>query len=338
MDSEGCGMQRWKLTRKWPVALGALVVAVAAAGCIPPPAPPAASAPSASPTAVTPGSRDVTQWPFASDSPWNMPLGSGATFDPRPVVTLQNSTPWLNSQEYSIPVVYASASDPLVTVTATGGSFPGPVTLRIPPGARAAAGSDGHLVVISPDRLHANEFWTLDLVSRTAGVNLPVDLRGSGVGIGWVRATGVSALGGLIRSQETGTIRHALAIALPWSVLGSGHVWPAISDDDGGAPGFTPEGSLLAIPAGTPRPPGLSPLGNAIFDAFSRYGAYVVDTTGGSGAAAVVAEPSTPASATGPAASDMRAVMPLLRRVTNNSPSTVGGPGGRLAPLAPALP
>ncbi len=212
------------------------------------------------------------------------------------------------------------------------------MTLRIPASARAAAGTDAHLVVIAPDGLHANEFWSLDLNARTAGVTIPVDLKGSGVGIGWVRATGVSSLGGLIRSSELTKIPHALAIALPYNVLGNGQVWPATSNDDGGAPGFVPEGSLLAIPAGTPRPAGLSPLGNAIFDALAHYGAYVADSTGGSGAAVLFVEPAASQPPVDAARADMRSIMPLLRRVTNNSPATLGGPGTRLAPTAPIVP
>ena len=237
---------------------------------------------------------DLTAWPFASTSPWNTPLGSGATFDSRPVVTLSTSTPWINHAEYSVPVVRAEVTDPLVTIEVASGTYPGPVTVRIPASATPAAGTDAHLVVISPDGTRASEFWALDLAARTAGVYVPVDLNSSGVGVGWVRATGVSLLGGLIRRGEMTKISHALAMGMPYAILGSGHVWPAIFDDDGGAPGSVPEGSLLAIPSGTPPPAGLSPLGRAIFDALSHYGAYVVDQTGG-GAATLYAEPSSDA-------------------------------------------
>jgi hypothetical protein len=335
-------MRRTTLRRTWAIAGAALAVAVLASGCLPP----AAKAPSGSVTAAAPGSppppgassRDPASWPFSSTSPWNTPLGSGAAYDPRQIVNLASTTPWINSAEYSIPVERASAGDPLVTIAVSGGTFPGPVTLRIPAGARPAAGTDAHLAVISPDGLHANEFWDLDLGARTASVTIPVDLKGSGVGIGWVRATGVSLLGGLIRSGETTTIPHALAIALPYYLLGSGDVWPAISNDDGGAPGTAPEGSLLAIPAGTPRPAGLSPLGNAIFDALSRYGAYVVDSTGGSDATVLFTEPTMSASLVDAARGDVAKILPSLRRITNNGPSTVGGPGSRLAASAPPLP
>ena len=137
------------------------------------------------------------------------------------------------------------------------------------------------------------------------------DLRGPGTGIGWVRATGVSLLGGLIRESEMTSIPHALAIALPEALLAPGFVWPAISGDAHGS-GFVPEGSLLAIPRGTAKPGGLSPLGSAIFDALTNYGAYVVDKAG---ASVLVVEPTADAGAVNAARGDVGAIMPLVRRV-----------------------
>ena len=221
-----------------------------------------------------------------------MPLGNGATFDPTQYLTASHGVvPWINAEDYSIPVYRASASDPLVTINAVSGTNIGPVTVRIPANAQSAAGTDKHLVVISPDGLSSDEWEGLDLSTRTAYVYIHVDLEGSGVGIGWARATGVSELGGLIRNEEVagGVIPHALAFGLPGGLISPNcPIWPAITCDGGG------EGSLLAIPPDTPKPAGLSPLGSAIFDALQHYGGYDVDQTGG-GAAVVYAEPAVDA-------------------------------------------
>ena len=145
-----------------------------------------------------------------------MPLGNGATFDPTQYLTASHGVvPWINAEDYSIPVYRASASDPLVTINAVSGTNIGPVTVRIPANAQPAAGTDKHLVVISPDGLSSDEWEGLDLSTRTAYVYIHVDLEGSGVGIGWARATGVSELGGLIRKEEVagGVIPHAPRLA-----------------------------------------------------------------------------------------------------------------------------
>ena len=59
---------------------------------------------------------------------------------------------------------------------------------------------------------------------------------------------------------------------------------PAIAGDAGGAPGALAEGERLAIPASTPKPASLSPLGSMTWDALVRYGAIIVDQVGGNAA------------------------------------------------------
>jgi len=83
---------------------------------------------------------------------------------------------------------------------------------------------------------------------------------------------------------RSGKIDHALAVSLTWYQLkaqDASHIWPATAWDNGGAQGPIRMGSKLGIPAGTPRPVGLSPLGNLVFDALIEYGAYVGDYCGG---------------------------------------------------------
>jgi hypothetical protein len=279
------------------------------------------------------GARDQTQWPFSVGSPWNTPLGNRATFS-RPFLSSGECCPSINYQSYSVPIYQASANDPEVTITASSGTNPGAHTTRIPVTAMPANGSDMHMVVIAPDHESDDEWWELNLATHTAGVYLHVDLTGSGVGIGYVRATGVSLMGGLIRSAEINadSIPHVLAMGAPGGLTGKTcPIWPAITCDAAG------EGALVAIPPGTPEPAGLSPLGAAIFDALRRYGAYNVDQTGG-GAVVFYAEQSGPDELVPIALArvDLQAITPLLRIVTNDGPSAVGGPGKRMAALAPA--
>jgi hypothetical protein len=83
-------------------------------------------------------------------------------------------------------------------------------------------------------------------------------------------------------------IPHALDMAWDYSDLGGAGngagdaVAPAVANDDGGGSGPLPEGGLLIIPAGTPKPAGLSRMGSALWDAASTYGVYITDQLGGS--------------------------------------------------------
>ena len=115
-------------------------------------------------------------------------------------------------------------------------------------------------------------------------------------------------------------------------------MWPAFGQDSDAASaytGFVPMGALLAIPPGTPMPAGLSPAGQMIWTALRNYGAYVVDRTGPS--SVLIAEASADG-AVNPARADLAQIMSQVRMVTNDSAASVGGPGNRLAPTAPALP
>jgi hypothetical protein len=302
--------------------------------------------------------RDASVWPFAPDDPWNVPLGSGATFDSAQVL---KTAQWINYTQYSISVYYASRSDPWRTVRASGGDFPRDATVRMPPGARGAVGTDLSLVVISPDRRFSDEWLQFDRGKHagtagdpyTAGKYLHVDLRKHAF-LGPMRGAGTSFLGGLIRPRDIAahSIRHVLAFASHGSDLqdlgnpadagpnpvrpppGSGPcpIWPAVRCDG------AQEAGLLAIPPGVPKPAGLSPLGSAIWDALQHYGAYDVDNAGANVFYAQDQQ-SDPrdAAAIAAATRDMPTVQAAMRWVTNNSQSHPGGPGARLAPLAPGF-
>jgi hypothetical protein len=288
---------------------------------------------------AAPGAREATQWPFASSDPWNTPLGSGATFDSGPAVPSPQGINGGSNSDYSIPVYYAGSSDPQVTVNVAagqgGGSQPGPHTIWLPGNAQPAPGGDHSIVIVEPDRLHADDMWLFDRGTLTYGAFLHYDLRGSGF-LGWMRGGGSSFLAGLIRPAEihAGSIPHVLAFASTIAPPGWARpcpVWPGVTCDG------AQEALMLAIPPGTPKPAGLSPLASAIFDTLQHYGAYDVDNAGAN-VFYTESNQTDPGDATAvdAAANDMSRVMPLMRWVTNNA-SPNGTPGTRLASPAPGV-
>jgi hypothetical protein len=168
------------------------------------------------------------------------------------------------------------------------------LSLPVPPGAAAAAGSDAQIVIV--DRSTGDEWgaWQLRQAgdgfraengyhynTRWSGVP-PRSPNGSPFGS---RGAGVPYLAGLVRPCEIrrGRIAHALAFA--YDSPSPRHVYPATkSDGQGSGPSALPEGTRLQLD------PGLSAraikrLGcrHACFTAaraLQRYGMYVIDASG----------------------------------------------------------
>ena len=69
------------------------------------------------------GTRDPSQIPFASDSIFNLPLGSGAQWQAN--AQLSGSTAYINTPDYSgynENIYTGTASDPVVTITNNAGA------------------------------------------------------------------------------------------------------------------------------------------------------------------------------------------------------------------------
>jgi hypothetical protein len=304
-------------------------------------APPTTAPPTTTPTTAppAPGGRDARLWPFASTSPWNAPIGTGAQFasptaDPR-YRDLTDAYVAINAQTWSMATYVASPSDPIRTVTSSAGSW----QYRIPDNAVAAGPADGdrQLLVIDPSGQYVDECWLASKqgVDWSCAYHVRNDLRGAGVLQGGTRAYGGSALGGLIRTWELqqGSIQHALALAVPRRDMMHGPVWPANSEDGNATYGGSlPMGSLVSIPRTVDlNSLGLSPGGLAVATALRAYGAYLVDASENF---TLFAEPSAEGMLAG-ARADLDKIRAQLRVVTNNSPSTPGGGGTPIAPLAP---
>ncbi len=254
--------------------------------------------------------------------------------------TLRRIAPdsYVNAGQWSQPIYIASSSDPMGVI------LPDNVSLRVPAGATPSepAGGDQNLHIIDPTHRVGDEMWSASGSGATwhAGYHVRTDLTGSGMGQGGVRAFGGSVFGGMIRSfdLDRGEIRHALAVAIERPSLRRGPVWPAISEDSWAASAYrgnVPMGTLLAIPAGVDVTSlGLSAQGLMLARALQRYGAYVSDST--EGGVLFYAEPSSE-SKIAPMRDDVAEIAALLRVVTNNSPTSVGGGGTPLAPFAPPL-
>jgi hypothetical protein len=266
------------------------------------------------------GSRDVRVWPFASNAPWNMPRGDGATFDPRPVVPGPFN---INATAFGVCVGGAGY------------------------GLNTNCSGEGHYSIYRADGATADEYYGYNPATGGSVNHMVTNVRGSGVGVGWGVATQMSQLGGLIRTWDLqqGVIRHALQFIGAPTVLSNQVVWPALSADgyisSNPNPGFVPYGGLLAIPSNVPMPAGLSGAGQMIWKALRDYGAYVNDSNGVPGGAtqnySSLRVESNAAGLVAPAQGDLARIGAQLRWVTNSSQFQLGGPGNRLAPMAPGV-
>ena len=234
---------------------------------------------------------------FGPTSPWNT-LKTGVAFVASADGALRAPTYGLNNGAYDHPTYFAKPSDPVTTFhLGAGWGFPAAtLTVPAPAGMAPSTGSDHVMTILLADGRILDLFGVsgagTDVTAAFYG--LSDGLHGTGFGNPTTSAAiGTTAIGSpqaggtiLARDVAAGAIPHALCIAFDYSALGGvGNggpaVLPAVANDDGGGPGPLSEGSLLLIPAGTPRPTGLSPMGAALWAAAATYGVYITDQLSG---------------------------------------------------------
>ncbi len=229
--------------------------------------------------------------PFAATSSWNMPIAPGARFVriDWPAGALFGVA-W---SSYSPAIHVGTASDPAVSVDhpASWGHPAASLEIRMPGDADGAAGTDGELLVIDGDIVH--NFWQFRRLGIDKATAQSYGASNLVTGDGWgqaspfrgagIVAAGSSQLAGLLVQAETdrGEITHALQIAIDAAYAKPGHTGEAINGDGHNQQGLVQEGERLAIPAGVAMPPDLSRLGQKVFRAYQRYGAFVIDVAGG---------------------------------------------------------
>lgn len=210
--------------------------------------------------------------PFACTSVWNAPLSADAPLSPRSseyvaqlLSQVREYGGWINSYSYSVPVYTVARDQPLVPVTLDT-SGPGLVEelaqtfkqgVPIPRGAKAAAGSDQHMVIWQPSTNTMWEFWhaqqvngvwhaswggKMSNVSSNPGYFTPQSDWGA-------TATSLPLLGGLIgiRELQSGHVDHALALAIPHAAFGVVAFPAERSDGNERTPGAIPEGTRFRL-------------------------------------------------------------------------------------------
>lgn len=209
--------------------------------------------------------------------------------------------------------------------------------------------SDGAIDIVQPDGFVVEGYASVVLSSAQHGLvtsfNSIFDGKGDGTGVSanGVRAGGMTFLGGIIRQGElnSGKIHHALAGVGTKSFISEAAVWPSVSFDPNYGqvtprPEGTPIGALLAIPPdiNIDSIQGLSEEGKVIGHALQDYGYYLADRGGDENAPpAISLQFDTKAwdmyewvnNLTGQ--EELRILMKYLKRVVNNSSSSIGGGG-----------
>ena len=254
------------------------------------------------------GDRDPFLQPFTSTSIWNMPIGSGALYEPANLIPATKQT--LVSDQHVIVMTPAAPPMTIVNNPAgaagasgqrcdTSGAFlttaPIPADFYVASSTSnlplVASAADGRTLIQGEPFAHCLGFadGTLDKPLDP----VPGDLYGDG-GSGWDGGSHLSALGGAIRLGELvpgGAIDHALQIDVDAPNLyyagsaSSCPTWPATVCDSYASTTYTgtnPDlrmGSLLALPAslnlntlGLETPPAM-----ILAKAFQDYGAYIAN-------------------------------------------------------------
>jgi hypothetical protein len=291
--------------------------------------------------------------PFAKESAYPRPIGSGAVFadatHPSTISLLKGAFNNINSNNgYGINVYKSTSDDPLLTVVSSGSGIGLPIELHVPRNANNWETTDSTVVIrdTTSGTTHEFYYWRWNNGKPTAHIHREWDIKGlghsqpGGPRVG-VSASGVALMFGLLRGEEINTpgreIEHALQISLSYkgkcgNQVKNEAVWPATSTDrycktdPGLCTGDIPYGALLALPPSTDIAGlDLSEPGRRLARALQNYGTYVVDTTG---CPNMRGDQDIDAEVKRALIDDMRKIYPLLRMVLNNSAGQTASGGG----------
>lgn len=235
---------------------------------------------------------------YSASSFWNVPISSNPTVDPhsaaivsKSIASAAGSANFANTDGWGIGLVYASAGDKTYTIPNATYYNTGPVSFKIPAGAKPTTDSDHHLVVI--DGTKEFDMWDAHYNASTdtwtAGSRFITDLNGWGAmaspgqRAGGAVAAGFAEMGGVVRPEEIaqGHIDHALSITVP--LIRAGYIAAPATATDGSStdPASIPEGAHLQLnPQFNVDAQNWPTWEKVIAKALQTYGAYVSDHGG----------------------------------------------------------
>ncbi|MEA2448572.1 MAG: hypothetical protein QOG63_504 [Thermoleophilaceae bacterium] len=243
--------------------------------------------------------------PYADDSPFNLPIPSGAPtgdnsdgivkqmtgYGPANTLTSHAS----GADDWAHPVYYSQPGDPEFKVHCVedwGTCEPEGETVKIPDAARPASAGDAHLTVVDQASGWEYDFWQVrdkpggggKMVVSWAG---KTRIDGDGLGSAGV-AAGYGNLAGLIRAPElaAGKIDHALFLVVKctsgktvYPATGTGSVCSRIGVGTANAPAM---GQRFQLDLSDSEIDGLNVPAwkKTVLHAMAKYGMYVGDTGG----------------------------------------------------------
>jgi len=265
-------------------------------------------APSTPPVTAHKGCHDVSnsESPFSCASVWNAPLAANAPLSPHSasytrdlLSQVKEYGGWINTYSFSVPVYTVSRHQATVPVTldTSGAGSPDELAqafqqgVPIPPGAKAAAGQDQHMVVWQPSTDTMWEFWHAVRVNGAWHARWGGKMTDVSANPGYfthppdwgATATSLPLLGGLIGISElrSGHIDHALAMAIPHAAAGVVAFPAQRSDGNEHDPREIPEGTRFRLnPKIDLASLHLAPIVRILAEAAQRYGMIVRDQSG----------------------------------------------------------
>jgi hypothetical protein len=245
---------------------------------------------------------------FSSNSSWNAVLPDNAPLSPNSakfvqswITQVQKYGPWINVEQYSVPVYTVPQTQKLVTVNllTSGSGCDNDLKnafqqVPVPDGATPAAGTDEHLAIWQPSTNTMWEFWAMDKNNSTHmweckwGGKMQQVSSNPGFYLapctGWgATATSLALTGGLLLIDElkSGVINHALALAVVETEKDT-FVSPAERGDGWSASTTSiPEGTRFRLPASLNITDlKLNPFAEILAFALQKYGGLVRDTAG----------------------------------------------------------